>query len=63
MRARGGAGEATLIDNDNCKEYGLRRMPHAAAFMTKAAAAVDGARLKDPDTGDTESIPWYTKTA
>jgi hypothetical protein len=59
----GGAGEAALIDNDSCKEYGLRGMSHATAFMTKAAATVDGARLRNPDTGDKESIPWYAKAA
>jgi hypothetical protein len=51
VRESGGAREATLIDNDICKEYGLRGTSHAAAFMTKAAATVDGARLSDPDTG------------
>lgn len=62
VRARGGAGEATLID-DYCANHSMHGVSHAAACMTKAAATVDGARQRDPDAGHMGSILCYTKAA
>lgn len=59
----GGAGEAALIDDDHYATHSMHGVAHAAAFMMKAAATVDGVRHKSPGTGYPGTLLWYTKAA